>query len=283
MDITKSAQGNSWNNQAPNFPIPPVRSGSSASNPISDLHFYGEYDDPYMAYPEDEHQLIAAYANQLANTPETNNTNFGGKFEMGEFSVSSLAGNMDAMSSHSKHLVRELERKNREIMRDIHQLKHAHRNRSQRLMQMPTGGMGTADPSIVSELEDLRNHKADLEVRLDELQTARRDLMLELEELMKLLKVNNQMVDPTPVVVVQQQLPPPGGPQQHFYSPQRPPSQTGGRMGGGVGGPRVTVSPATVGLGNCSRFDDITDVSGMGIDRVASTRMIANEDSVNSD
>ena len=106
-----------------------------------------------QAYPEDEHQLIAAYANQLANTPETNNTNFGGKFEMGEFSVSSLAGNMDAMSSHSKHLVRELERKNREIMRDIHQLKHAHRNRSQRLMQMPTGGMGPADPSIVSELE----------------------------------------------------------------------------------------------------------------------------------
>merc|ERR1719479_181183 len=90
------------------------------------------------------------------------------------------------------------------------------------------------------------------------------------------------MVDPTPVVVVQQQLPPPGGPQQHSYSPQRPPSQTGGRMGGGVGGPRVTVSPATVGLGNCSRFDDITDMSGMGIDRVASTRMIANEDSVNS-
>ena len=89
-----------------------------------------------------------------------------------------------------------------------------------------------------------------MEVRLDELQTARRDLMLELEELMKLLKVNNQMVDPTPVVVVQQQLPPPGGPQQHFYSPQRPPSQTGGgRMGSGVGGPRVIVSPATVGIG----------------------------------
>ena len=93
-----------------------------------------------------------------------------------------------------------------------------------------------------------------MEVRLDELQTARRDLMLELEELMKLLKVNNQMVDPTPVVVVQQQLPPPGGPQQHFYSPQRPPSQTGGRMGGGVGGPRITVSPATVGLGKNRAF-----------------------------
>ena len=96
-----------------------------------------------QAYPEDEHQLIAAYANQLANSPEANN------FSGGDFSS---LGNMDAMSSHSKHLVRELERKNREIMRDIHQLKHAHRNRSQRLMQMPPGGRG-ADPSIVSELE----------------------------------------------------------------------------------------------------------------------------------
>ena len=76
--------------------------------------------------------------------------------------------------------------------------------------------------------------------------------MLELEELMKLLKVNNQMVDPTQVVVQQQQPQPGGGgPQQHFYSApqQRPPSQTGGRMGSGVGGPRVIVSPATVGMG----------------------------------
>ena len=51
------------------------------------------------------------------------------------------------MSSHSRNLVRELERKNREIMRDIHHLKRAHRN--QRIMQMPPG----EDPSIVTELE----------------------------------------------------------------------------------------------------------------------------------
>ena len=57
------------------------------------------------------------------------------------------------MDMHSRQLVRELERKNREIMRDIHQLKHAHRNRSQRIMQMPTGGAASSDPTIVTELE----------------------------------------------------------------------------------------------------------------------------------
>ena len=47
MDLSNQTSGGSWNSQ-PNFPIPPVRSGSAASNPISDLHYFGEYDDPYM-------------------------------------------------------------------------------------------------------------------------------------------------------------------------------------------------------------------------------------------
>ena len=84
-----------------------------------------------QAYPDDEHELIAAYAHQLANTPE--------------------AKHMEAMSSHSRNLVRELERKNREIMRDIHHLKRAHRN--QRIMQMPQTSASAAEPLIVSELE----------------------------------------------------------------------------------------------------------------------------------
>ena len=53
------------------------------------------------------------------------------------------------MSSNSRNLVRELERKNREIMRDIHHLKRAHRN--QRVnMQLPPG---EANSTIISELE----------------------------------------------------------------------------------------------------------------------------------
>jgi hypothetical protein len=98
----------------------------------------------FKAYPEDEHQLIAAYAHQLATaSPEA-------YYAAGE----GVAGNeAELMSAHSKHLVRELERKNREIMRDIHQLKHAHRNRSERIMQMPSSGRADTDPSIVTELE----------------------------------------------------------------------------------------------------------------------------------
>ena len=103
-----------------------------------------------QAYPEDEHELIAAYAHQLANAPE-------GK-------------GMEAMSSHSRNLVRELERKNREIMRDIHQLKRAHQN--QRIMQMPpqsasaaastaSVAAAAADPSIVSELQVCKQHGDD--------------------------------------------------------------------------------------------------------------------------
>ena len=98
-------------------------------------------------YPEDEHQLIAAYAHQLANSPEMyNNVAAENRGNSGK----------SQMDMHSRQLVRELERKNREIMRDIHQLKHAHRNRSQRLMQMPTNagnGGPSQDPTIVTELE----------------------------------------------------------------------------------------------------------------------------------
>ena len=65
---------------------------------------------------------------------------------------------------------------------------------------------------------------------------------------------------------------------QHFYPQQRPPSRGTSRTP--MGGPRVIVTPTACGN---SRFDDVTDVSGIvGIDR-HQTRVIANEDSVNSD
>jgi len=49
---------------------------------------------------------------------------------------------------------------------------------------------GATDPNILTELEELRLHKEDLDVRLSELQNTRRDLMQELQELMKLLRVD---------------------------------------------------------------------------------------------
>ena len=113
----------------------------------------------FQAYPEDEHELIAAYAQQLANAPD--------------------AKNMEAMSSHSRNLVRELERKNREIMRDIHHLKRAHRN--QRIMQMPPG----EDPSIVTELEVhtyLKQSGAQImDIMLDRNLSVRKQILLNVE------------------------------------------------------------------------------------------------------
>ena len=45
-------------------------------------------------------------------------------------------------------------------------------------------------PGSATELESLRARKLELELRLGELQQTRRDLMTELEELMKVLKVS---------------------------------------------------------------------------------------------
>ena len=44
-------------------------------------------------------------------------------------------------------------------------------------------------PDMVDELSGLRQRKAELEMRLTSLQETRKDLMTELEELMKILKV----------------------------------------------------------------------------------------------
>ena len=45
------------------------------------------------------------------------------------------------------------------------------------------------NPGVTNELETLRLRKVELEFRLNELQETRKDLMSELEELMKVLKV----------------------------------------------------------------------------------------------
>ena len=50
----------------------------------------------------------------------------------------------------------------------------------------------------MSELQGLRSHKMELDSRLEELQCARRDLMEELDELMKLLKAGSFFVHPSP-------------------------------------------------------------------------------------
>ena len=95
--------------------------------------------------------------------------------------------------------------------------------------------------------------------------------MTELEELMKLLKVNNEMYA--------QDIPMAG--EQPYYPTPMPRNN----LPGGGGGPMVIVSSA----GGIRHFEDVTDVSGLGIDRprrpsssMQRVGIIANEDSINS-
>lgn len=52
-------------------------------------------------------------------------------------------------------------------------------------------GFSEDNPALMSELRALRNRKHELESHLTSLQDSRRQLMEQLEGLMKLLKVNN--------------------------------------------------------------------------------------------
>lgn len=89
--------------------------------------------------------------------------------------------------------------------------------------------------------------------------------MLELEELMKLLKVNNQM-----------------------YYPGQSSTSAPATAAGGGGAPGGSMQPRV--HSNNGHYDDVTDVSGLNIDRhrppsSQSHRprgVIANEDSINS-
>jgi len=145
----------------------------------------------------EEHDLIARYANHLA-----------GQSSRGDYGTRTLESSPEDEMSHavragqrrdksrergreqsterkddknSRRLVHELELKNAEIMREIARLRQ-NRATVQDLEK-------EQNPGVTNELESLRLRKVELEFRLNELQETRKDLMSELEELMKVLKV----------------------------------------------------------------------------------------------
>lgn len=131
---------------------------------------------------EQEHHLIASYARRLAgHSPEDDL----------DINVRTMKSQRREQSGDRKEdknlrLVQELELKNAEIMKEIARLRQNRATEIERASQNP----------VSSELENLRTRKMELELRLSELQQTRKDLMIELEQLMKVLKVqgpsNNQ-------------------------------------------------------------------------------------------
>ncbi|XP_072419289.1 dystrobrevin, beta a isoform X10 [Chiloscyllium punctatum] len=120
---------------------------------------------------DEEHRLIARYAARLA--AEAGNT---------QRSTSEVAFNFDA-NKQQRQLIAELENKNREILQEIQRLRLEHEQASQ-----PTPEKAQQNPTLLAELRLLRQRKDELEQRMSALQESRRELMVQLEGLMKLLK-----------------------------------------------------------------------------------------------
>ncbi|KAJ8348504.1 hypothetical protein SKAU_G00270930 [Synaphobranchus kaupii] len=125
---------------------------------------------------DEEHRLIARYAARLA--AEASNT--------AQRPPTDLGFNFDA-NKQQRQLIAELENKNREILQEIQRLRLEHEQASQ-----PTPEKAQQNPTLLAELRLLRQRKDELEQRMSALQESRRELMVQLEGLMKLLKDEEQ-------------------------------------------------------------------------------------------
>ncbi|XP_014672025.1 PREDICTED: dystrobrevin alpha-like isoform X2 [Priapulus caudatus] len=121
---------------------------------------------------DEEHRLIARYAARLA--ADMNNA---------ARSPSEMALHSPDVTKRQRELISQLEAKNREIMREIQRLK-----KEQEMAAAEHTLSSTRNPTLMAELRLLRQRKDELEMRMDALQDSRRDLMVQLEGLMKLLK-----------------------------------------------------------------------------------------------
>ncbi len=223
---------------------------------------FGSRDMSSQPQPQDleEHRLIAQYASQINQQEEDpysrqqqgqghhhsrrhHHHHHGGGGSGGgghRHGRSSASPSGRRSISHSRQLVADLEKKNREIMRDINEL------RQQQGRRGGGGDGGGGSPKLLSELSHLRSRKSLLDDRLAELQDTRQELMTELEELMKLLHpqaatlpVSNKVATPDLTVTD-----PTGGHLTH-YAYGRGGGPGGGIMPdyGGGGDPGVALYP----------------------------------------
>ncbi|XP_031717606.1 dystrobrevin beta-like isoform X7 [Anarrhichthys ocellatus] len=113
---------------------------------------------------DEEHKLIARYTSRLAETD-------------GAGVIPNRSINFD-VNKQKRELIAQLESKNREILAEIKHLRVEHEAACQ----------ATTNPTLLAELRLLRQRKDELEQRMSSLQESRRELMVQLEGLMKLLK-----------------------------------------------------------------------------------------------
>ncbi|XP_068197842.1 dystrobrevin beta-like isoform X4 [Antennarius striatus] len=118
---------------------------------------------------DEEHKLIARYTSKLAETD-------------GAGVISNRSINFD-VNKQKRELIAQLECRNREILAEIKRLRAQHEAACQASPEK-----GSTNPTLLAELRLLRQRKDELEQRMSSLQESRRELMVQLEGLMKLLK-----------------------------------------------------------------------------------------------
>uniref|UniRef100_A0A8C4P0T8 Dystrobrevin n=1 Tax=Dicentrarchus labrax TaxID=13489 RepID=A0A8C4P0T8_DICLA len=126
-------------------------------------------------HQDEEHSLIARYAARLAADAAQQ-----------QRVPTDLPCSLDA-NKQQRQLIAELESKNREILQEIQRLRLQHEEASQ-----PLPDKGQQNPTLLAELRLLRQRKDELEQRMSTLQESRRELMVQLEQLMMLLKLEEE-------------------------------------------------------------------------------------------
>ncbi|XP_007455245.1 PREDICTED: dystrobrevin alpha isoform X8 [Lipotes vexillifer] len=131
---------------------------------------------------DEEHRLIARYAARLAAESTSSYKPHIFQQPAQQRSAPDISFTIDA-NKQQRQLIAELENKNREILQEIQRLRLEHEQASQ-----PTPEKAQQNPTLLAELRLLRQRKDELEQRMSALQESRRELMVQLEGLMKLLK-----------------------------------------------------------------------------------------------
>ncbi|XP_062857882.1 dystrobrevin, beta a isoform X2 [Trichomycterus rosablanca] len=152
----------------------------------------------------EEHSLIAAYVNKLQTSPRALDSPSRLDEEhrlIARYTARLAADPGNTMSpqlsfdsnKQQRQLIAELENKNREILQEIQRLRVEHEQACQ-----PTPEKAYQNPTLLAELRQLRQRKDELEQRMSSLQESRRELMVQLEGLMSLLKAQAAGFPQTP-------------------------------------------------------------------------------------
>ncbi|KAI7792323.1 putative dystrobrevin alpha [Triplophysa rosa] len=166
------------------WPPRPVASGNeymlshsmpSSGNPYSSKSFQESSKNH-----DDEHCLIARYASRLAADGAPSKSRV----------PSDISLCLDT-NKQQRQLIAELENKNKEILQEIQRLRQQHEEASH-----PPLDKNQQNPMLLAELRLLRQRKEELEQRMSALQESRRELMVQLEQLMLLLKTQGPSSSP---------------------------------------------------------------------------------------